>query len=163
LSWSVVQDLSPRVLPVGPTGPDPPSGSISAYATEPSSAIHEDWSAPVDRDNPARPGEIIHFYASGWGDIDGSVTSGLPTPGDRLYRITAPCEWRATGADRDVASFGRSFEVLFAGLSPGFVGIYQLDLRIPGDWAFPIFEAFCVLRSATNTFYLETGSVEVKP
>jgi uncharacterized protein (TIGR03437 family) len=162
--FGTVQNLFPRVLPVGPTGPDPPSGTLGAYSDVDSFAyaIHEDWSGPVNGDSPARPGEIIHFFGSGWGPVDGTVQTGQPTPSDRPYHIALQCDWRATGASRDVST-GTSFDVLFAGLAPGLIGKYQLDLRIPPDWGAPVFDAFCLWSSGSNTFSAETAEINVQP
>ncbi|HXS94625.1 MAG TPA: hypothetical protein VN736_08465 [Candidatus Limnocylindrales bacterium] len=102
--------------------------------------IHQDWSRLVTKSDPARPGEIIHMYGTGWGPVDGVVTSGQPTPADRLYEITAPCQWSAMG---DFGQPERPFDVLFAGLAPGLIGLYQLDFLIPLDWSSTVFNAGC--------------------
>jgi uncharacterized protein (TIGR03437 family) len=159
-----VQDLFPIVLPVGPTGPDPPSGYLGAYSDHADFdyAIHEDWSEPVSRGSPARPGEVIHFYGTGWGPIDGVVATGQPTPGDRLYRLTLPCKWLALAGSSDPTS-GTPFEVPFAGLAPGLIGVYQLDFRIPQDWREPVFSGFCIWPSGPNTFWAGTATISVRP
>ena len=155
-----VQDLFPAVLPVGPIGRISPYGTLASYVGLLNYGIHQDWSGPITQDNPAHPGEIIHFYGSGWGPVDGTVATGQPTPGDRLYRITAPCEWLATGASKDLTS-AAEFDVPFAGLAPGLVGVYQLDFQIPANWDDSIFDAFCILHSGSNTFEDGTAPVAV--
>jgi uncharacterized protein (TIGR03437 family) len=99
------------VLPVGARGPGGP-----AYY-----AVHENWSGLVTTENPARPGEVIHLYGTGYGPVDGTIATGQPTPTDRLYRMISPCTWQAIGVLNDP----RPFEVLFAGLAPGLVGTYH--------------------------------------
>src|SRR5207248_3790078 len=47
-----------------------------------SAPIHEDWNAEVSSDNPARPGEVIYFYATGLGPVDPQVPTGVPAPDD---------------------------------------------------------------------------------
>jgi uncharacterized protein (TIGR03437 family) len=145
-----VTDFSPVVLPVGQIGPDP-----VAYA------IHQDWSGPVSHQSPARPGEIIHFYGSGWGPVDGTVASGTPTPSDRLYRITNSCDWRATGPDTGSPVY-TNFDALFVGLAPGLVGVYQLDFRIPPDWKDSIFNPYCKWTSGNQAMF-KTAPVDVQP
>ena len=140
-----VSDASGVALPVGVGGPGGP-----AYY-----AVHENWSALVTIENPARPGEVIHMYGTGYGPVDGNVATGQPTPGDRLYRMTSPCVWQAIGVLNDP----RPFEVLFAGLAPGLIGIYQLDFRIPSDWPFKAFNAYCQLPSG----FLPTAAIDVQP
>ena len=132
-------------LPVGAKGPGGP-----AYY-----AIQEDWSGFVMSDNPALPGEVIHMYGTGYGPVDGSPATGQPTPTDRLYRMTSPCVWQAIGVLNDP----RPFEMVFAGLAPGLVGLYQFDFRIPPDWPYPLFNAYCRLPSNI----LPTAPIEVRP
>jgi hypothetical protein len=119
----------------------------------------ENW---VNSGSPARPREVIHFYGSGWGPVDRTVQTGQPTSSDRIYRITLPCRWRATGASTEPSSES-SFEEAFAGLAPGLVGVYQLDLRIPPDWDAPVFDVFCTWSSGSNAFSAETAAIEVRP
>lgn len=129
-----LRDYAPKTLPFG-TSPTP-----TWWETYPADAIHQDWSTFVDRQNPARPGEIVHYFGSGWGPVDGQVPTGQPTPADRIYRITLPCVWKARGSSSDQQA---DLEVLFAGLAPGMIGIYQLSVRIPENWRYPVFHPMC--------------------
>ncbi|HEY9250698.1 MAG TPA: hypothetical protein VIO38_16275, partial [Rariglobus sp.] len=85
-------------------------------------AFREDWSASTSA-SPAAPGEIVHIYATGLGFTDCMLGNNDPAPLDRLCRLQLPVylEWD------DVIPA----EVLFAGLAPGLVGIYQIDVRVP--------------------------------
>jgi uncharacterized protein (TIGR03437 family) len=103
-----------------------------------SDAFHQDWSGAVTASAPARPGEVIHIYGTGGGAVDGMVADGKPTPVDRLYRMTTLCDWRINSYVVSQAA-----DVPFAGLAPGLVGLYQVDLRIPENWTFPMFSAIC--------------------
>ncbi len=150
------------VLPLVLNGPTPPSGTLGAFGPQPSYAIHEDWSGPVNRENPARPAETIHFYGTGWGPVDGAVASGQPAPADRLYRMITPCDWRATGSGRNPFE-GTKIEPVFAGLAPGLVGVYQLDFRVPPDWTEPVFYASCILTSGSMTTGSSTPPIDVRP
>lgn len=146
---------------MGPIGSISLSGSLVSYVGLLNYGIHQDWSGPITQDNPAQPGEIIHFYGSGWGPVDGTVATGQPTPSDRLYRITTPCQWVATGATANLDS-ATEIDVPFAGLAPGLVGVYQLDFQIPASWNDSIFDAFCIYHSGSNTFENNTAPVEVE-
>jgi len=120
-------------------------------------AIHQDWSRLVTVSDPARPGEIIHAYGSGWGAVDGTVQSGTPTPTGRLYNITAPCQWSALSAPFNPSAPQYPFTVQFSRLAPGLVGLYQFDFLVPPGWSFPLFNPIC--RIGSN--YTVMGTVPV--
>jgi uncharacterized protein (TIGR03437 family) len=90
--------------------------------------VHERFDALVTPQNPAKSGEIIHFYMTGLGAVEPPVATGQPTPTTELHPVTA----------RTITSFLKNRpgaflipNVLFVGLAPGLIGIYQLDVRLP--------------------------------
>ena len=83
--------------------------------------VHADGS-PVTPENPARPGEAIVVYFTGIGFVNDPPEDGEPALADPLSRsLFTP---RA-------AIGGTNATVLFAGLSPGFVGLAQANLMLP--------------------------------
>jgi uncharacterized protein (TIGR03437 family) len=109
-------DYAPRPFPGMPLG-----NTTNAY--------RQDWSATAI-DSPANPGEVVHVYAVGLGPVDCAVETNKPAPLDRLCPITRTVHWNW------ISPFGTSpAEVLFAGLAPGLIGVYQADIRIPRDAA----------------------------
>jgi uncharacterized protein (TIGR03437 family) len=88
-------------------------------------AAHQDFSGLVTQASPARPGEILHLYGAGFGPVIPPVPSGEPAPLEPLSVLATPttCELESDSI--------RSVEVLFAGLAPAMIGVYQLDLRLP--------------------------------
>jgi hypothetical protein len=83
------------------------------------------FGAPVTEDNPAVPGETIIVYAAGL---------GLPTPADGV----ATGE-RFTGGMNEPTEFvsslagGKTANVLYAGLKPDEVGLYEVHLELNSD------------------------------
>jgi uncharacterized protein (TIGR03437 family) len=99
-----------------------------SYAGAELIAAHEDFSGPVTAESPARPGEVVHAYAVGLGAVSPPLPTGLPAPVDTVHRLAEPFDCTvgvpANGSANPV-------QVLFAGLAPGFVGLYQVDIRVP--------------------------------
>ena len=74
--------------------------------------------------SPAKPGEAIILYALGLGQTDPPARSGTAAPSNPLARaLTQPT----------VTIGGKSARILFAGLTPGFVGLHQINLVVPDD------------------------------
>ena len=70
---------------------------------------------------PADRGSVVTLFATGQGLTDPAVETGQPAPFDPL----------SEAAGVDVLVDGQPAEVLFAGLAPGFVGLLQVNVRIP--------------------------------
>jgi uncharacterized protein (TIGR03437 family) len=87
-------------------------------------AIAQHWvdSSLVSAASPARPGEYLVLYLVGMGQTDYPPAAGAASPGNPLARVTSA----------PVVTLGSSpAPVLFAGLSPGSVGLYQIDIQVP--------------------------------
>ncbi len=87
-------------------------------------AEHADGSV-ISGDDPARPGEIIVLYAAGLGRTIPDVPSGhvVSTATSILYASQLQIFLN------DVACPPSS--ILYAGLTPGYAGLYQINLRLP--------------------------------
>src|SRR5205823_11791102 len=78
--------------------------------------------------NPILPGDDITIIATGLGSVIPAVASGQPGPSDPL----------ATAVPTPVVKVAcRPARVTFAGLAPGFVGVYQINASVPLDLANP--------------------------
>ena len=112
----------------------------------------------ITDDNPAIPGEIIIVYASGLGFTEvkpqaQGIESGEVTPPlEDLKPIQVPFI-----ADDFVSALagGRTAQLLYAGLAPGLVGVYQVNLRLneqlPDDPETPLTIAQVLFISNTVT------------
>ena len=76
----------------------------------------------VGSQNPAVPGRYITVYLTGQGLLDHSVPTGGPAPADPLSRPLAKVLATVGGKPADI---------YFAGLTPGYVGLLQVNLLIP--------------------------------
>lgn len=86
----------------------------------------------ITDENPIIPGEVIVVFGSGLGltDAQDRVQTGMPAPMDTPINVPLV-------ADDFVSSLfgGRTAQLEFAGLMPGFVGVYQINLRTNTDLA----------------------------
>jgi uncharacterized protein (TIGR03437 family) len=96
---------------------------VAAYADGHAIAQHGVDSSYVTASSPAKPGEVLVIYLSGMGATNPAVKSGDAAPGaEPLARVTSPPSVMVDGQNSNVA---------FAGLTPGLVGLYQVNFTVP--------------------------------
>jgi uncharacterized protein (TIGR03437 family) len=94
--------------------------SSNAIASRPDGSV-------LTPSSPANPGDIVILWATGLGQ-----TQGLQ-PDNDLQAPTA-AEWLVPGANLEVLLDGvavASGNILYAGVAPGFAGLYQINLVLP--------------------------------
>ena len=84
-------------------------------------AIHADGQF-VTADNPPVPGGVVILFGTGLGPVTETIESGMAGPSNPL--ASASMIQRATVG-------GMPAKILFAGLSPQFVGLFQINLELP--------------------------------
>lgn len=77
----------------------------------------------VSPSNPARAGDVLVIYCAGLGVTDQPVADGAASPSSPVANTQNPAT---------VTIGGKSAQVQFAGLSPQFVGLYQINAVVPG-------------------------------
>jgi uncharacterized protein (TIGR03437 family) len=75
-------------------------------------------------DNPVAAGSVVVLYAGGLGPVTPTFTAGQVAPTDTLY---------TTVATTFVAFGGLPGTVLFSGLAPATIGVYQVNVMLPSD------------------------------
>jgi len=90
------------------------------------SASHQDFQSFLSPIAPAHPGEIIHLYATGLGEVTNTPPNGMPKPDAPLSSVIS-----SLSASLSQSGSSTAVEVLFAGLAPRLIGYYQIDLRLP--------------------------------
>ncbi len=86
--------------------------------------LTEDFSALAA--NPLPPGAILHAYLTGLGPVSGSAQTGVAAAAGALIPIQGAltCQFLPQSAPA---------QTLFAGLAPGLLGIYQVDLQLANE------------------------------
>jgi uncharacterized protein (TIGR03437 family) len=78
----------------------------------------------AEPETPSRAGEALVIFCTGIGPVDPPVSSGEAAPFSPLSRIVLPIS-AILGEQR--------LKPFFAGLAPGFVGLYQVNVLLPTD------------------------------
>jgi uncharacterized protein (TIGR03437 family) len=107
------------------------------------------WVGPPDlfpgvTTTPAKPGEVVILWGTGFGATTPEVLSG--TTVDGVHTLTTNPTVRVGGA---------GVEFLGAALSPGSAGLYQVAVRVPDsapDGDLPVAVEFGSIRSPDNVF-----------
>jgi uncharacterized protein (TIGR03437 family) len=89
--------------------------------------VHANGNQPIaDANNPATAGQAIVIYCTGLGEVNPSVPTGTAAPLSPLSNTVQPIS---------VTIGGVPATVLFSGLTPGFVGLYQVNATVPNGVA----------------------------
>ena len=76
----------------------------------------------ADAGHPVRANDVVTIYCTGLGTVSPEVGIGAPASTTVLSRTTSPVT---------VTISGKNATVNFAGLAPGFVGLYQVNAVVP--------------------------------
>ncbi|MDP8981073.1 MAG: hypothetical protein M3O35_10825 [Acidobacteriota bacterium] len=99
------------------------SGQASALINGTASVVAPVGTFPGSR--PIKRGEYIQLYATGLGDVTNRPSLGSPSPSNPLaFTVQTPV---ITLANVPIVPS----DIPFSGLAPGFVGLYQINFKIP--------------------------------
>ncbi len=110
--------FSPGVFTIDQSG----SGQGAIQIANTTTIAAPSGSIPGVQARPARKGEFLTIYCTGLGDVTNRPASGAAARGDPLS---------TTRTTPTVTIGGLSATVSFSGLSPGFVGLYQVNVQVP--------------------------------
>jgi len=80
----------------------------------------------VDTSRPARVADVVQIYCTGLGMTSPPVPAGMPAPSDPLSMVVQSVT---------VMIGGKEVTPQFAGLAPGFAGLYQVNAQVPAGIA----------------------------
>jgi len=118
-----IQPTAPSVFLTGVAGPE--TGLVTIY--------RDDNNQLVTPTNPIHPGDLVTIYLTGMGQTSPAVAAGQPAPLNPLaFALVQPL----------VTLGGAALSVTYAGLSPGEIGVYQINAtvpsRVPGGLSIPL-------------------------
>ena len=90
------------------------------FLAEGGGAVLDGQSRPVNADNPAQRGDVLQIFATGLGQTDPPAQTGEGAPS--FSRVLLPVTVTVGGVEAPVE---------YQGLAPGFVGLYQVNVRLP--------------------------------
>jgi uncharacterized protein (TIGR03437 family) len=111
------------VLPGGIQVTAAAPGVVASFADGTIVAQHSDYTL-VDATHPAKPGEPLVMYLSGMGPTNPPVATGQQSPLNPLAMVTV---------QPNVTIDGQKADVAFAGLTPGGIGLYQINFTVPSS------------------------------
>jgi uncharacterized protein (TIGR03437 family) len=104
------------------TMPEVLNYTLPFFSTGYAMAFHAGTSIPADQAHPASAGEVLESYGVGLGAVNPAVADGA----------TAPSNPPATVLAAPQVKIGNQIaKVTFAGLAPGLIGIYQVNVIVP--------------------------------
>lgn len=106
--------ISIQIAPVTP--------GFAAYSDGTLIAQHAANNSLITAQSPAQPGEYVVAYLAGMGQTTVPVQTGNASPSD-------PLAW--SSVTPVLTLNGASAPVLYWGLTPGLVGLYQVDFQVP--------------------------------
>ena len=110
----VVQNNAPAVFLSGSAGP----------LTDLPIVVRQSTNLLVTNSNPVHIGDTLTLYTTGLGAVSPLVANGLPAPSQPL----------ANAVVQPVITLGGANMIVdYAGLAPGDVGVYQINVTVPGD------------------------------
>jgi uncharacterized protein (TIGR03437 family) len=98
---------------------------IAQYAAGQVIAQHLGDNSLITETSPAMPGGYVVFYVAGMSLTSPAVSSGTASPSTNLPALLDTPTLTLNGVPVT--------NILFAGLTPTLVGLYQVDLRVPGN------------------------------
>jgi uncharacterized protein (TIGR03437 family) len=100
--------------------------TVNQQGTGQGAILRSDGVTLAKPDTPAGVGEIVVIYCTGLGVVSPPVAAGTPAPS------SPPA---VTVNQVTVTIGGKTAEVKFAGLTPGYAGLYQVNAVVPPDVA----------------------------
>jgi uncharacterized protein (TIGR03437 family) len=119
---TVIVNNNERISPPLEVGLQPVRPGIFTRDGIEGAILHGIGSEAVTPSNPALPGEVVTIFATGLGPVSSTPATGTAAPVEPQSITAFP---------PTVMVAGMQATVEFSGLAPGFVGLYQINVKLP--------------------------------
>ncbi|MEO7142778.1 MAG: hypothetical protein ABI165_04670, partial [Bryobacteraceae bacterium] len=123
---------APSVFHTGVAGPD----------TNIPTLVRSDNNLLVTDSNPIHRGDTLVIYVTGLGQTNPAQLEGQPAPSDPLAGVLIPPV---------VTIGGVNLQVIYAGLTPGEVGVYQINVTVPKSVPAGLDETLTIAQGGSST------------
>lgn len=155
---AVVPNVPAGSVPVTVTTANGTSAAVNAHLTAEQPAFfqwgtyavatHQDYTLAVKNGTfpgtttvPAKPGDVIILWGTGFGPTSPAAPAGVETPSTASYNTATPVTVKIGGA---------SATVYGAALAPGYAGLYQVAIQIPASLADGDYPAVATLNGVSS-------------
>jgi glucosylceramidase len=115
-------------------------GIFTLYGSQQAAALNPDYSV----NSQSRPAsDYIQLFGTGFGAVSPAVPNGAPASADPLSQVVATVTATVGGSP--------SSNVLFAGLAPGFAGLWQVNVLLPAGTSGAVPVIVSVSGAVSNT------------
>jgi uncharacterized protein (TIGR03437 family) len=123
---SVVLTMNGKVSPPEPLLLSPVQPGVFSYddGGVARGAVLDEKYRLIGKSNPAAPGAVIQVFATGLGPTDPPAKTGEPAPSNPVAVLDPAIQLTASIG-------GLPAEIQFKGAAPGFVGLYQVNVKVP--------------------------------
>jgi uncharacterized protein (TIGR03437 family) len=117
---------------------------VQGYDSAIPTVIRDSNATIVTTSNPIHRGDTVTVYLTGLGQTSPAVEAGLPSPSDPLATTLMTPRLELGGV---------ALPVLFSGLTPGQVGVYQINTTIPRTVPVGLTIPLTITQSGTATSF----------
>lgn len=117
-----MEEATPGFFIFSPVAAD---GFIAARFNEGFAPVAPDGAFATETSRPAKPGEIVVLFGTGWGQTDAALATGQLAPGAAQVLEAANPFITLDGIPLTPG------DVFYVGVTPGTAGLFQLAIRIP--------------------------------
>ncbi len=105
-----------------PSAPSVFRANVEGLGSDVPTVVRDTNSEIVTASNPVHKNDVLVIYLTGMGITNPAVLDGMPGPSSPLATAIVPPQ---------VTLGGSNLALMYAGMTPGEVGVYQINVKVP--------------------------------